>query len=96
MSFRLFIYYCALCGGWAAFFGWMLGRAYWGRGYATEAATAVRDYGFAEVAFSRLISLIHPANAASIRVAEKLGMAQESTAQTRFGRVLLYATSSLE
>ena len=26
MSFRLFIYYCALCGGWAAFFGWLLGR----------------------------------------------------------------------
>lgn len=26
MSFRLFIYYCALCGGWAAFFGWMFGR----------------------------------------------------------------------
>jgi hypothetical protein len=26
MSFRLFIYYCALCGGWAALFGWGLGR----------------------------------------------------------------------
>jgi hypothetical protein len=26
MSFRLFIYYCALCGGWAAFFGWILGK----------------------------------------------------------------------
>jgi Inner membrane component of T3SS, cytoplasmic domain len=26
MSFRLFIYYCALCGGWAAFFGWAIGR----------------------------------------------------------------------
>ena len=26
MSFRLFAYYCAICGGWAAFFGWMLGR----------------------------------------------------------------------
>src|SRR6266446_1169957 len=26
MSFRLFIYYCALCGGWAAFIGWGLGR----------------------------------------------------------------------
>jgi hypothetical protein len=26
MSFRLFIYYCALCGGWAAFIGWALGR----------------------------------------------------------------------
>src|SRR3989442_657740 len=27
MSFRLFIYYCALCGGWAAFAGWALGQA---------------------------------------------------------------------
>ncbi|MFN4259958.1 MAG: FHA domain-containing protein [Gemmataceae bacterium] len=26
MSFRLFIHYCAFCGGWAAFFGWVLGR----------------------------------------------------------------------
>lgn len=26
MSFRMFIYYCALCGGWAAFFGWAFGR----------------------------------------------------------------------
>jgi hypothetical protein len=26
MSFRLFIYYCALCGGWAAFFGWAIGQ----------------------------------------------------------------------
>jgi hypothetical protein len=26
MSFRLFIYYCALCGGWAAFLGWIAGR----------------------------------------------------------------------
>jgi hypothetical protein len=26
MSFRLFIYYCALCGAWAALFGWALGR----------------------------------------------------------------------
>jgi hypothetical protein len=25
MSFRLFIYYCALCGGWAAFLGWIVG-----------------------------------------------------------------------
>jgi hypothetical protein len=28
MSFRLFIYYCALCGGWAAFVGWALGRGF--------------------------------------------------------------------
>jgi hypothetical protein len=28
MSFRLFIYYCALCGGGAAFVGWVIGRAH--------------------------------------------------------------------
>src|SRR5438105_830065 len=28
MSFRLFIYYCALCGGWAALFGWLLGLSF--------------------------------------------------------------------
>jgi hypothetical protein len=31
MSFKLFIYYCALCGGWAAFIGWALGRALSGK-----------------------------------------------------------------
>lgn len=76
--------------------GWMLGAEYWGRGYATEAATAVRDFAFEKLALPRLISLIHPDNGPSIRVAEKLGMRQESTARTRFGEVLLYATSSLE
>lgn len=28
MSFRLFIYYCAICGGWAGFFGWLVGRVF--------------------------------------------------------------------
>ncbi len=28
MSFRLFIYYCALCGGAAAFVGWAVGRSF--------------------------------------------------------------------
>lgn len=35
MSFRLFVYYCAICGAWAAFLGWVLGRliAPQGEGY---------------------------------------------------------------
>lgn len=57
--------------------GFRLGRAYWGCGFATEAATAVRDYGFGELGLPRLVCLIDPANTASIRVAEKLGMAFE-------------------
>jgi ribosomal-protein-alanine N-acetyltransferase len=51
--------------------------AYWGRGLATEAACAVRDYAFRELGLPRVISLIRPGNLASIRVAEKIGMAKE-------------------
>ena len=46
----------------------------WGNGYATDAATSIRDYAFSNLNLSRLIALIEPANARSIRVAEKLGM----------------------
>jgi ribosomal-protein-alanine N-acetyltransferase len=54
---------------------YLLARDAWGRGYATEAATAIRDAGL-EIR-PDLVSLIYPDNAASIRVAEKIGMAYE-------------------
>jgi len=54
--------------------GWWLRPAYWGRGLATEAATAVMDYGFTTFGFPRLISVAQPANKRSLRVMEKLGM----------------------
>jgi RimJ/RimL family protein N-acetyltransferase len=55
--------------------GWRLEPAAWGKGYATEAARAARDWAFANVpGLDRLIAVIQPGNAASIRVAEKLGM----------------------
>jgi RimJ/RimL family protein N-acetyltransferase len=57
--------------------GYRLARAYWGCGFATEAAGAVRDYGFATLCLPRLISIIDPRNVASIRVAEKVGMRYE-------------------
>lgn len=57
--------------------GYRLARPFWGRGYATEAVAAVRDYGFGVLCFERLIALIDPQNVASIRVAEKAGMRYE-------------------
>jgi hypothetical protein len=57
--------------------GYRLARPYWGRGYATEAARAVRDYGFGTLKLHRLISMIDPGNVASIRVAEKIGLRYE-------------------
>jgi RimJ/RimL family protein N-acetyltransferase len=71
--------------------GYMLGRPHWGRRYATEAATAVRDHAQSELGEERLIALIQDGNDASKRVAEKLGMAYERDVQLRFARVGLYS-----
>jgi len=54
--------------------GYRLIRQFWGCGYATEVASAVRDHAFSELQLTRLISLIDPVNRQSIRVAKKLGM----------------------
>jgi len=49
----------------------------WGHGYATEAASAVRDLAFGTLRLARVVSIIDPGNGASIRVAEKTGMRYE-------------------
>jgi RimJ/RimL family protein N-acetyltransferase len=54
--------------------GYRLQRDFWNRGLATEAARAVRDHGFRDLKLECVISLIHPENHASLRVAEKNGM----------------------
>lgn len=51
---------------------------YWNRGLATEAAGAVRDFAFDHLGLSRVISLVRVGNAASRRVAEKIGMRHEA------------------
>jgi RimJ/RimL family protein N-acetyltransferase len=53
--------------------GWSLTRAAWGHGFATEAAGAWRDWAFAVLGAAELVSVIHPDNARSIRVAERIG-----------------------
>ena len=54
--------------------GYHLRRDFWGRGLATEAAIACRDWAFAYPKTERLISLIRPENSPSRRVAERNGM----------------------
>ena len=54
--------------------GWRLARPAWGRGLATEGARAALRHAFVELDLEAVISIIDPANARSIRVAEKLGM----------------------
>jgi len=57
--------------------GYRLQRDFWNRGLATEAARTVRDHGFRDLKLERVMSLIHPENQASRRVAEKNGMILE-------------------
>src|SRR5688572_2902465 len=53
--------------------GWRLARAYWGAGYATEAARAAVDYARDVLALPALVSMTVPANTRSQRVMAKLG-----------------------
>ena len=70
---------------------YLFGRDYWGHGYATEAATAVRDWALGELGFERLIALIYPENVRSIGVARKLGMKPTGDADMAGNRLLVYA-----
>jgi ribosomal-protein-alanine N-acetyltransferase len=65
--------------------------AFWGSGYATEAAIACRDHAFTELGRERIISLIEPNNLASIRVAEKIGESYERDVRLSWGTVGLYS-----
>jgi len=54
--------------------GFGLGRGWWGRGYATEAAAAAIAHGFERLGLERVISIVYPDNVRSIAVAGRLGM----------------------
>jgi RimJ/RimL family protein N-acetyltransferase len=59
--------------------GWALIRAHWGKGYATEAAAAIRDWAYESRSIVRLVSLISPDNVRSQRVAQRLGATPTET-----------------
>jgi len=81
--------------GWPGFeVGWVLARAYWGKGYATEGARRALAYAFGELRQDHVISLIYPANAASIRVAERLGEKLEGRTPLYGHDVLIYGISA--
>jgi RimJ/RimL family protein N-acetyltransferase len=64
--------------------GYTLGRDFWGLGYATESAGAVRDYALNGLGAERVIALIIHGNTASENVARKLGLEYER--DIRLGR----------
>jgi RimJ/RimL family protein N-acetyltransferase len=59
--------------------GWRLGRAAWGRGYATEAAQAVLADGFGRLGLDEIVSFTATTNLRSQRVMQRLGMTRDPT-----------------
>lgn len=57
--------------------GYTLMHEHWGRGYASEAITAVTDFGFDGLGLHRIEAITRPANPASMRVLEKNGFVRE-------------------
>ncbi len=57
--------------------GWAVHPDEWGKGYASEAAWYLMDWGFKELSIHRTVAFCHSSNTASVRVMEKLGMQQD-------------------
>ena|SRR5712691_7354855 len=58
-------------------FGYILCKAFWGRGYATEAATAIVSWAIGQPDIFRVWATCHPGNVRSARVLEKSGLKHE-------------------
>jgi [ribosomal protein S5]-alanine N-acetyltransferase len=65
--------------------GYTLGAAWWGRGYATEAAGTWLSVAFGELGINEVVALAEPANVASMRVLAKLGLVRDGE-RMAFGR----------
>lgn len=70
--------------------GWLVYDGHQGNGYAVEAAAALRDWAFALVGAEGLVSYIDRGNAASARVAERLGAARDLAAPKQDPEDLVY------
>ncbi len=68
--------------------GYRLAKPWWGQGRATEVAAAWLDYAFGPLNLPAIVAFAEPANRASLRVMEKLGM-QFLRQATLFGKVEL-------
>lgn len=58
--------------------GWIFHPDAGGRGYATEAALALLAFAFETMGLHRVIARLHPDNAASVRLCDRLGMRREA------------------
>ena len=73
---------------------YLLRRDVWGRGYATEAASAIRDHARTVLGRERLVCLVYHDNVASAAVARKLGMVWEKDVEIFGNTLAMYSTDT--
>src|ERR1700731_1679685 len=73
---------------------YVLARSFWGKGYATEGGRAAMLHAFEELKIPRVISLIHPNNHGSVKVAKKLGETFEREMDFNGRKILVYGRNN--
>lgn len=74
--------------------GWWLKPAYWGRGFAFEAAEQVVGSAFSEHGLNHLVARVYSSNERSINLIERLGMRYDRPLDTNtVGEVLLFSAN---
>lgn len=73
---------------------YLIDKAFWRQGLATEAAQGIVEYAFQVLQLPRLVCFMFPENVASQGVAQKIGMTLQGEIVDEFGLSLVYAMSN--
>ena len=76
--------------------GYRLAKQFWGRGFATETASAILKYGFDELGLDRIVAVVHPENVVSQGVIQKIGLQYVKDAQFYNRELEYYAITRQE
>lgn len=75
--------------------GYRFAKPHWGHGYASEAAAASVQHGFAALGLARIVAVVEPPNVASRKVLEKIGLKYQCLAHY-YGRPMSYFAADRE
>ena len=71
-------------------FGYLFARQVWGKGFATEAASACLKYGFEKIGFEKVIALTDVTHERSQNVLKKIGFTERGIEKTGDGEDLVF------
>lgn len=70
---------------------YLLDEPYWGKGYGSEISLAALEHGFNKLGFKRIVAMVYPQNAVSIKIIERMGMKFEKEVEYWGIKFLMYS-----